>query len=778
MKAVILAGGKGTRLLPLTENTPKPLLNLCGKPAICHILDLLKTHRCDTAAVTLMYRGKKIERYFDTNDYNGITLCFSYEDKPLGTAGSVRLAASSVDLGDEPFVVISGDALCNINLTSALKFHREHNAKATIITVKRDIPTEYGVVKADERGRVTGFIEKPSMMSCNENRVNTGVYILSPSVLELIPDSFCDFACDLFPTIIGNGLYSQNQECYWCDIGDLQSYRLCQADMLNGITDSKIEGTKDMQSGYSLTRLSRRGNIFKPPYYIGRNVIIGENTEILDGTVIEDNVTIGNDCKIYGAVVGKGAFIGDNVRLNGCIIGNDASVSSDSAVYENAVIGDKSRLGSGSILKAGVKMYGETATDNDVTISEDIRKGGDFSLTPTDSGYKGEVNITVTPSVLTRLGAALAAAADGGSIAVACKSGEVGYTMSMAVLSGIGAAGCDAIDCKAVPLSVLIHKSRLAGCSLCCYISGGKTAEITVLTGGGLPITRYQEREIEGVLYKGGSKRADYRRFGRIHTSIDSGILYTAMLTRNADFQSEYNIKLDSTNRLIKEYAEPAFYAVSNPVGESMIISIDYSGTKAEIYTPETDTVKYEQLLLIIFTSLLQKGEKIALPFNLLLGMESISPENILRLSACSQDNSDAAARGIAALQPFVTDGCVLALSALNVAAKKGISFKQLIDSLPGYSVCRKYLPLEKDKRVGALSALAAIRECDDSAEMTGDGVVISRANDKVLIHSSRGGDGLYLYAQSLKAETAEELCRLTLRQVKQQIKRLESEKS
>ena len=235
MKAVIMAGGEGSRLRPLTCTMPKPMVKLCGRPVSEYILDLLSKHNCTDAIFTLRYLGSQIEDHFDSGRYNGINLDFSYEDTPLGTAGCVKKAAKLWELKDgENFIVISGDAMCDFNLSAAMSFHIESGADATLITSRVEDPREYGCV-ISKNGFVSGFSEKPSYTGAVSDYVNTGVYILSNKILELIPENtMWDFSQNVFPQMLKSGmkLASYEEKGYWCDIGDFTSYKRCQRDML------------------------------------------------------------------------------------------------------------------------------------------------------------------------------------------------------------------------------------------------------------------------------------------------------------------------------------------------------------------------------------------------------------------------------------------------------------------------------------------------------------------------------------------------------------------
>ncbi|MEG0146494.1 MAG: nucleotidyltransferase family protein, partial [Clostridia bacterium] len=245
MKAVIMAGGEGSRLRPMTCACPKPMVPVMDKPVMAYALELLKRHGVTEAAVTLMYLPGRVTDYFgDGSDY-GLRLTYYTEETPLGTAGSVKQAEKMLD---ETFVVLSGDGLTDCDLKSALAFHKEKKALATMVLKKVATPLEYGVVLTDSAGRVERFVEKPGWGEVCSDAVNTGIYLFEPEVLQYIPDNKpCDFGRELFPKLVEAGLpvYGYLMDGYWCDIGDTSAYLRANADMLDG----KMALARDLRPG-------------------------------------------------------------------------------------------------------------------------------------------------------------------------------------------------------------------------------------------------------------------------------------------------------------------------------------------------------------------------------------------------------------------------------------------------------------------------------------------------------------------------------------------------
>jgi dTDP-glucose pyrophosphorylase len=234
MKAVIMAGGMGSRLQPLTIGCPKPMVDFVDKPVLVHILDLLKRHNFVQVIITSHYMADYIKNYIGDGSRMGMKIQYAVEEAPLGTAGSVKNA--EVYLDDEAFLVISGDAITDIDLSGMLLFHREKKALATLALKHVSNPHEYGVVVTDNEGRVRDYSEKPNPEYVQSHTVNTGIYVLEPEVLALMePNRRYDFSIDIFPLILKqNALFGYFSNGYWRDIGTMPSYLRATADALSG----------------------------------------------------------------------------------------------------------------------------------------------------------------------------------------------------------------------------------------------------------------------------------------------------------------------------------------------------------------------------------------------------------------------------------------------------------------------------------------------------------------------------------------------------------------
>lgn len=747
MKAVIMAGGEGSRLRPLTCTLPKPMVKLCGRPVSEYILDLLSKHSCTEAVFTLRYLGSQIEEHFDSRRYKGISLDFSYEDTPLGTAGCVKKAAELLNLGeDESFVIISGDAMCDFDLSAAISYHIKKGADATIITSRVEDPREYGCVISD-KGFVTGFSEKPSYTGAVSDYVNTGVYILSPKILKLIPDNtMWDFSKDVFPQMLKSGmkLAAFEEKGYWCDIGDFSSFKRCQRDMLRGLVSCEFKRELPVIEGAKIIA----------PCYIGSNVKIGAGSVVNPGCVVEDNVNIGKSCKLYECVVSEGAFLSDRTKCNGGVICENAVMEQGSAVYEDAVLGSGSILGQDSSLEPKVKIWDNKTIRRGVMQREDIKYGNTSSTVLDEKGVSGETNSDITPAFMTKLGSS-AAAVFGDRVIVSCGIGNAASVLKACFCAGFSGAGGRVTDCGVASLPALIHISRIMNASGIINIEVSSKSKITILNKAGLPLTRVQERKLEAALNRGDYRNAEWDGFGEIKAFKNASLLYTGALESASDFSCRYKVSVNCSNPLITSAAAAPFKKISNPSGEALTVNINREGTKAELYVSEREKADYTKLVAIVGNDLMQKGFDIAVPLEFPSSTEEMAKlagRTVRRFYKCSNDNSDKGARELAASQPFLFDGLILALNSLRIISASYMTLGNYLQKLPKLETENRFLHIHcPPQRI--LSKLA------EKSNGVSEGIFLGSEGNRVLLRSNRQGDGLFLFAESYSQETAKALC-------------------
>ncbi len=410
MKAVIMAGGEGARLRPLTCDRPKPMVPLMDKPMMEYIIELLTRHGIKEQAVTLQYLPEQIKEYFGDGSSLSVSLHYSLEDEPLGTAGSVKNTSSFLD---ETFLVISGDCLTDIDLSEAITFHRQKKALVTIVLTPQDNPLEYGVVMVDEEGRILRFLEKPSWGEVFSDTVNTGIYIIEPEVLDYIPSGKkFDFSKDLFPLLLkdGKALYGCSLSGYWCDIGSLEQYRQTNYDILRKKVKVNLNAWEKKPGVWIADDVQADpGAVLIPPLYIGKGSQIGPGAVVGGYTVLGSGSRVFGKASIKRGVVWSQATLEENAVVRGGILAGGSRVGAGAVVYEGAVVGDKTVVESKATLKPGVKLWPFKRVESGAVVHGNLIWGGQARRSLFGSnGVEGEIHSDLALESTLRLGSAFA----------------------------------------------------------------------------------------------------------------------------------------------------------------------------------------------------------------------------------------------------------------------------------------------------------------------------------------------------------------------------------
>ncbi|MBI3548586.1 MAG: NDP-sugar synthase [Elusimicrobia bacterium] len=340
MRAMILAAGAGTRLRPITLETPKPMVPVVNRPVLHHVLDNLARHDIRDVVMNLHAQPEQIKSYCGDGSRWSLQIRYSYEPKLMGTAGAVKKAEKMLKGG--PILIMSGDGLSDVDLTALIKFHREKKSVATMVTKALDVRFEYGVTLSNASGRITGFREKPSWGDVFSNKVNTGIYLIEPEVLHLVPKgrSF-DFGHELWPKLLKlkKPIFAWEWKGYWCDVGNLAEYRKAQLDCLNGNVRIHMPG-RELRPGVWVEEGSRvhPSTTLTAPCLVGRDVIVDEGCQIGPNTVVGDGAKISPNAVLKNCILFNGVFVSRNVHLSNCIIGAKGSVNENITVYEAAVL--------------------------------------------------------------------------------------------------------------------------------------------------------------------------------------------------------------------------------------------------------------------------------------------------------------------------------------------------------------------------------------------------------------------------------------------------------
>ncbi len=557
MKAVIMAGGFGTRLRPLTCNIPKPMVPMMNKPMMQHIVELLKFHGLTNLVSTLFYQPDVISGYFGDGSTLGVHMQYRKAEADYGTAGSVRTAK---DFLDERFIIISGDVLTDFDLTAAIRFHEKKKAKATILLTRVSNPLQFGVVLARDDGKITRFVEKPAWGEVFSDTINTGIYILEPEILDLVPErEEYDFSKNLFPLLLEQdlGLYGYIAEGYWRDIGNLHEYQDAQLDVLRGQVKIQLDGAKVGDS-----HVGANSRIEAKPEEI-KTSLVGKNTRIHAGAHVSNSV-IGNDCEIMAGAVIRNSIIWDGTQvgvkseLSSDVVGSKCIIGDEVVVLENVFMGDLCVVGSKSKLLSNIKLWPEKAVEERSIVTRSL-VWEDRWLRElfTDARVTGVSNVEMNPEFGAKLGAAFGAfVGAGSSVATSRDSDNVSRMVNRAMMTGLMSAGVHCLDLRATSIPIVRHELKSGkergGIHVRKSPFDKNLTDVIFLDAGGKDLPTGKTKSVERLFFGEDFARASYDKVGSISfperatetyverflAGIDSAVIHSSGLKLVVDYSN------------------------------------------------------------------------------------------------------------------------------------------------------------------------------------------------------------------------------------------------
>ncbi|MCI8442342.1 MAG: NTP transferase domain-containing protein [Provencibacterium sp.] len=756
MKAVIMAGGEGSRLRPLTLDTPKPLVRLCGRPVIEYILALLERHGITDCVLSAGYLQNELHRYFEMRRPDGLSIRIVDESRPLGTAGGVKNAAGNAK---EEVLVISGDALCNIDLTAALYEHRQSGAQATMVVKRVEDPREYGLVQLDENGFISGFVEKPPFSGVTTDLANTGIYILSPQALRLIPpDEKYDFAGDLFPRMLmqHRRLGAYITESYWCDIGELSSYLRCQYDLLLGKT-----GLPELTAGKEQGILAREkpaGVYFSEgPVYFGKGVRIGEGARIKGPCILDDGVSVGANTKIEGGVLLAGAFVGESARLCEALLCPGVSVKWGAVLHEGSAVGAHAIIGNSARVEPGVKIWPYRHAPDGTVISHHLITQSGREEIFDEEGITGEVGAELTPELLARLGCAIGSIRQQQPVAIGCSDARAGRALLSALSAGIQSSGVQVMDFGTVYRSLFNWSMAYTGSSLGVYLETDPAqGKIRLLGEHALGCPRPLERRIESFLMRGEFTRAGVARFGERIGMEGMQALYAADLLRQAPYGlSGMQAQVRSANRAIAHLLRDTLQGLGCDTGAGPVLRISSDGLGMSVSDETAGEILFGRLQCMLALAEFKQERDVALSYTapqLIEHMATKYGRKVWRYFDCPAAEEDAAARRKAAGQDYFRDALLMSVRLLSFCKMAGTSLSGLSGEVPGYGMQQGSLP-------DVYAPAELMNRLSRQGTAGTQGLLLQHRLGVARIRPGKRGDCIRVFAESKNAEMAQELC-------------------
>ena len=755
MKAVIMAGGEGRRLRPLTCTLPKPMAKILGKPIIEYIFDLLCAGGVKRAAVTLGYLPHMIEESYE-DGYKGLGLDFIREDEPLGTAGSVKNVANDFK---EPFFVISGDALCNFDLEKIMAYHKASGAVVTVVAVEASDPREYGVVRVDKENRVTGFIEKPSWSQAVSNLANTGVYVISPKCLELIPKGKpYDFASDLFPLMLERGMpiYCYHTSDYWCDVGNIEAYLKCQRDAFDGkIKPLSGETAKGI---YTEKRLPSGDYSIIPPVYIGNNTEISDGAVIGPYAVIGDGCSIGRNSKIRYSVVSDNCCFASDTSVTGALVCSGAALRNRSSMYENSVAGSGCVIGEDVCVKPSVSIWPGKVVGRGATVNSNVKYGNVKAEYFSGGRVSEGCGIKLNAENCVRLGASLGSTCKSRKIALGCDGTPYSRIMCRALSAGLsetGAAVWNFGECFESQFKYLVN---ICGLEAGAFAYGDNEKYIEVCSIGGLSLPCKLERQLEAAMSKCEFREASATEIEEPADMTGMKQLYTQGLMMLApDGLKGIEAVFKCENSAVKNFVSSCVSKLGAEEGGDTVFEISPDGTKLTAISGEK-RYDYERLLAVACLDEISKGKDVAVPYDSPEFLDLLAVKQgrrIYRYLSTPADGADAKARHLAAKQPFVRDGLFLAVKLLSIMKGRNCGLAYLVSELPERYIIRKTVKINFPPSYLFDLAGETVKETANDRE----GIKIIRNDGRLLVIPERGGESVRMLAEADTAEIAEEIC-------------------
>lgn len=735
-----MAGGFGTRLRPLTNNIPKPMVPLVNKPILEHIINLLKLYSIKDYVVLLYYMPDSIKNYLGDGRKFGVKIRYIIPDQDYGTAGAVKLSEKYIK---DKFIVISGDVLTDFNLGSISDFHSKKKTIATLSLYSSKNPLQYGIVLANEQNRIVRFLEKPSSSEIFSDTINTGIYVFNKEIFNYIPpgESF-DFSKDLFPLLLKNEIpiFGFKSKGYWRDVGTLEEYIDANMDILRG----KLNYIKPSDNKGNC--ISRKSKIDKTAVIensiIGDNVVI-EKEAVIKNSVLWDKVKIGSNSKLLFDVVGKNCFIGQGTKINDYVF-----------------IGDNCFIGKNVFISSSIKIWDNKHIENNDKVTRSvIYDDRFFSDLFTDSKITGLSNLQINPEFGAKLGSVYGASiGQGNKIILARDSDYISNMIKRSISSGIMSAGVNVIDSQVIPIPLLRQELKsgegMGGIFVRKSPFDRKTSDIIFFDKDGKDLSNNKTKTIERLFFSEEYKRADFDKVGSIKFQERTNEKYKKHFLNCLDLQTirkkkfkvvidysygiastifpnilgEFNCEVvslsahldsDKITRSPEEFriSQSHFSYVVKSLHYDIGFMIDAGGEKIWLTTSEGNLLDGDRFLVLVLKMFLQVTDgvkKIAVPVQVTREVELVAKEfgvEVLRLKdthysmmmACDdKDVSFVGGNRGGFLFPeflYATDGMFSVAKIIELIARSNQTIDELDKNTPKLFMIKENINCSKEEK-------------------------------------------------------------------------------
>ncbi|UCD64356.1 MAG: NTP transferase domain-containing protein, partial [Candidatus Zixiibacteriota bacterium] len=525
MKGIIMAGGFGTRLRPLTINIPKPMVPVGNLPMMEHVVGLLAKHGITRVTSLLYFQGDTIRNHFKDGSAFGVHMDYVQPDEDFGTAGAVRYA---LEAADEPVLVISGDLVTDFDLAGAIRWHQEKGAEATILLTRVENPLAYGIVITDPEGRIVRFLEKPSWGEAFSDTINTGIYLLEPAATELIPPrTGFDFSQNLYPLMLSRKmkLYGNIMDGYWRDVGNVGEYRRVHVDFYEGNLDLDLKSeVTQTESG----RVYTGANVHVPDdaQLTGR-VVLGDDVYIDSGAVLHNCVIgqrtrVGGRCDLKNAVIWQDCTIGAETEMSSSVVCSRTRIGQNVQLLDDVIVSDECIIGDSATVKANCKIWPGKTVDPGAIVSTSMVWGEKWNRELfTDSKITGLALTEITPEMAVRVGSAFGAfLGQGSSVVTSRDASDTSRLLKRGLISGLLAAGINVSDLENLPIPVVRYALQKGGHAAGIYVRHSpedfRLIDAIFFDGSGLDMPMARLKKVERMYFGEDYERASLDRIGHL----------------------------------------------------------------------------------------------------------------------------------------------------------------------------------------------------------------------------------------------------------------------
>ncbi|MBE6790798.1 MAG: hypothetical protein E7535_06375 [Ruminococcaceae bacterium] len=759
MKAVILCGGVGSRLKPLTESVPKPLVRLMNRPVIDIIIEKLIDSGIDDISLSLGYKADDIIEFCEAQNYKAALKYFT-ERKPLGTAGGVKYC---IDSTDEDVLVLSGDNVFDFDLNLFFDYHKISDADITVLSVQVEDPREYGVIVSDDDGSIISFIEKPSWELAESFDINTGIYLIKGSVMELIPtDVSYDFSNDLFPFVFNKELRFMccKMNGFWGDIGEFDFLLSLNRFLL----EKKVSEISFKGVYYGSDTILKNGAVIKAPCLIGKKTEIGKSSVIGPFTVCGDNCNISDKTVISGSIIGENCAIGCSTEIIDSIFSDNVMIGDNCIIDKNTVIGDSVCINRFSRIAENVKIWPGNRIPSGSLISEDVG----FSVSENRRfdifGMHRKINLQFDISDAVQLGAAVGSVEKLQKIGVGFDGKKISENFMNACLCGIRSSGKICYDFGEMFRNQVYFYS--AYCSLDFFVffsSDGEYINISFFGKNGLPAGQRLSKSISDSLKYKSFRFAEDNDIKDVFNMKLFGVVYKSFFKKLVNTKElEYSIYAECENKVLSELLSELFN--ENKYKKSLTVLFNKDGN--EMYVIENG--KYyssDRILALICSFELAQGRKIIIPEEAADFLESeagLFTGELLRVYENSCDEHCFSGNDI--LQTVWTFDCVLMFAKLlSIIKDSDSTIAELFESQRRFEISKKTIEIDfESSEINHLIQSTGAKKETDPYYYT-----IESRKGSVRLRRLGNSAKIRILAQSYDSETAKELAGMTIKKLK-----------